>query len=72
MARTSSVLPDGKRFVKPSSAHPGLSFQLGRAGAEFHIESPEGPVALCVLSCENEDRRWVSENAGNLPWAEVA
>lgn len=36
------------------------------------IECPEGPVALCVLSCENEDTRWVPENAGNLLCAEVA
>jgi beta-lactamase class A len=36
------------------------------------LECPEGPVALCVLSCENEDKRWVPENAGNVLCAEVA
>jgi beta-lactamase class A len=36
------------------------------------IEWPAGPVALCVLSCENEDKRWVPENAGNRLCADVA
>jgi beta-lactamase class A len=36
------------------------------------IEWPAGPVALCVLSCENEDRRWVADNAGNRLCAEIA
>ena len=29
------------------------------------IECPKGPVAVCVLSCDNEDKRWVPDNAGN-------
>jgi beta-lactamase class A len=36
------------------------------------IECPAGPVAVCVLSCENEDQRWVPDNAGNRLCAEVA
>jgi len=36
------------------------------------IEWPAGPVALCVLSCENEDKRWVPDNAGNRLCAEIA
>ena len=36
------------------------------------IEWPGGPVALCVLSCENEDKRWVPDNAGNRLCADVA
>jgi beta-lactamase class A len=36
------------------------------------IEWPGGPVALCVMSCENEDKRWVPDNAGNLLCAQVA
>lgn len=31
-----------------------------------------GPVAVCVLTAENEDRRWVPDNAGNLLCARVA
>jgi beta-lactamase class A len=36
------------------------------------LEWPGGTVVLCVLSCENEDRRWVPDNAGNRLCAEVA
>jgi beta-lactamase class A len=36
------------------------------------IEWSKGPVALCVLSCENEDKRWVADNAGNRLCAEIA
>jgi beta-lactamase class A len=36
------------------------------------IECARGPVAVCVLSCENEDKRWVPDNAGNRLCAEIA
>jgi hypothetical protein len=36
------------------------------------IEWPNGPVAVCVLSCDNEDKRWVADNAGNRLCAEIA
>jgi beta-lactamase class A len=36
------------------------------------MEWPKGPVAVCVLSCKNEDKRWVADNAGNRLCAEVA
>lgn len=36
------------------------------------IDTPGGPVALCVLTAENEDHRWVSDNAGNRLCAEIA
>jgi beta-lactamase class A len=36
------------------------------------IECPAGPVALCVLTSENEDRRWVADNAGDVLCAQVA
>jgi beta-lactamase class A len=36
------------------------------------IECPAGPVAVCVMTDENEDRRWVTDNAGNRLCAEVA
>jgi beta-lactamase class A len=36
------------------------------------MECPAGPVALCVLSCQNADKRWVPDNAGNRLCAEVA
>jgi hypothetical protein len=45
---------------------------LHRSRSRETIECPEGPVALCVPTCENEDTRWVPENAGNPLCAEVA
>jgi beta-lactamase class A len=33
---------------------------------------PGGPVALCVLTADNEDKRWQADNAGNLVCARVA
>ena len=36
------------------------------------LEWPGGPVALCVLSFDNEDKRWVPDNAGNRLCADVA
>jgi beta-lactamase class A len=36
------------------------------------IECPGGPVAVCVMSYDNEDKRWVPDNAGNRLCAEVA
>jgi beta-lactamase class A len=36
------------------------------------VYSPAGPIALCVLTGENEDRRWSAENAGDRLCAEVA
>jgi beta-lactamase class A len=36
------------------------------------IEWPNGPVAVCVLSCDNDDKRWVADNAGNRLCADIA
>jgi hypothetical protein len=36
------------------------------------IECPGGPVALCVMTSENEDKRWVPDNAGNRLCADIA
>jgi len=33
---------------------------------------PSGPVAVCVLTADNEDQRWERDNAGNLLCARVA
>jgi hypothetical protein len=32
----------------------------------------EGPVALVVLTNENDDKRWVPDNAGNKLCADIA
>jgi D-alanyl-D-alanine carboxypeptidase (penicillin-binding protein 5/6) len=36
------------------------------------IESPRGPIAVCVLTSENEDKRWSDENAGKVLCAQAA
>lgn len=36
------------------------------------LETPTGPVVLCVLTAENEDRRWSDDNEGDLLCARVA
>ena len=36
------------------------------------IFSPSGPIALCVLTSENQDQRWVDDNAGSRLCADVA
>jgi beta-lactamase class A len=35
------------------------------------IEWPGGPVAFCVMSYDNEDKRWVPDNAGNRLCADI-
>jgi beta-lactamase class A len=52
-------------------AHKTGSVSDARTDAGL-IELPGGPVALCVLTAENADRRWVVDNAGNLFCANVA
>jgi beta-lactamase class A len=62
----------------PRLLPPGtkLAFKTGSLAetrtAAGIIEWPGGPVALCVMSAENEDKRWVPENAGNRLCAEIA
>ncbi|MHB1560982.1 MAG: hypothetical protein ACYC61_26305, partial [Isosphaeraceae bacterium] len=36
------------------------------------IECPAGPGAVCVLSFDNADHRWVPDTAGNVLCAEIA
>jgi D-alanyl-D-alanine carboxypeptidase (penicillin-binding protein 5/6) len=52
-------------------AHKTGSVSAVRTAAGL-IESPAGSIAVCVLTSENEDRRWSSENAGNRLCAQVA
>jgi beta-lactamase class A len=35
------------------------------------IEWPGGPVAVCVMSYDNQDKRWVPDNAGNVLCADI-
>jgi len=60
------LLPPGTRIAFKTGS---LADTRTAAGI---IEWPAGPVAVCVLSCENEDKRWVADNAGNRLCAEIA
>jgi beta-lactamase class A len=60
------LLPPGTRIAFKTGS---LAETRTAAGI---IECPAGPVALCVLSCENDDKRWVPDNAGNRLCAEIA
>jgi hypothetical protein len=61
------------RFLPPGTK---VAFKTGsldetRTAAGI-IEWPKGPVALCVLTNNNEDKRWVADNAGNRLCADIA
>ncbi|MBW3542534.1 MAG: serine hydrolase [Planctomycetes bacterium] len=43
-------------------AHKTGSVSAVRTDAGI-VNSPSGPIAICVLTAENEDRRWTDENA---------
>lgn len=61
------------RFLPESVkvAHKTGSLSNARTDAGI-LYLPSGPVALCVLTDDNEDKRWVLDNAGNLFCARVA
>ncbi len=61
------------RFLPPGTK---VAFKTGslddtRTAAGI-IECPGGPAAVCVLSHDNEDKRWVADNAGNRLCALIA
>lgn len=58
-------LPAGTRVAHKSGAVTHVRCEAGM------IESPAGPLAVCVLTDENVDRRWVPDNAAQLLCAEV-
>ncbi len=60
------LLPPGTKIAHKTGA---VSRVRCDAGIVF---SPSGPIALCVLTSENEDQRWVDENAANRLCARVA
>ncbi len=52
-------------------AHKTGSVDRSRTDAGI-IETASGPIALCVLTSENEDATWRADNAGNVLCAKVA
>ncbi len=59
-------LPAGTKL-----AHKTGSVAAVRTDAGI-LQTPSGPIALCVLTSQNKDQRWVAENAGNVLCANVA
>jgi serine-type D-Ala-D-Ala carboxypeptidase (penicillin-binding protein 5/6) len=51
-------------------AHKTGSVSASRCDAGI-METPRGPVAVCVLTAENRDRRWADDNAGDLLCAAI-
>jgi beta-lactamase class A len=60
------LLPDGVVVM-----HKDGSTEDTRTDAGL-IHTPAGIVAVCVLTTDNEDRRWRADNAGNMLCARVA
>jgi beta-lactamase class A len=52
-------------------AHKSGSVSDARTDAGL-LYFKQGPIALCVMTAENKDQRWVADNAGNLLCAKVA
>lgn len=58
-------LPEGTKL-----AHKGGSVGDARTDAGI-METPAGPIAVCVLTAENEDHSWTADNEGELLCAEI-
>ena len=61
------------RFLPPGTR---VAFKTGSVDASKTaagiIDTPGGPVAVCVLTEANQDQRWTADNAGNRLCADVA
>ncbi len=56
-SRLGRLLPEGTKIALKTG-----SVNAARTVAGI-VESPAGPFAICVLTAENQDRRWSEENA---------
>ncbi len=67
---------DKDKFPKLLPPETKVAFKTGSLSdtrtAAGIIECPAGPVAVCVMSYDNQDKRWVPDNAGNRLCAEIA
>lgn len=67
---------DKEKFPRFLPSGTKIAFKTGSVDAARTaaglIETPGGTVALCVMTAENEDQRWVANNAGNRLCAEIA
>ncbi|HZT81615.1 MAG TPA: serine hydrolase [Gemmataceae bacterium] len=61
------------RLLPPGTVVAHKTGQVSDARTDAGIlYLPGGPVALCVLTCDNADRAWRPDNAGNVFCAKVA
>jgi len=67
---------DDEKFPRFLPKGTKLAFKTGSVDAARTaagiIYTKGGPVAVCVMTDKNEDRRWVADNAGNRLCAEIA
>ncbi len=67
---------DKDKFPKLLPPETKVAFKTGSLSdtrtAAGIIECPAGPVAVCVMSYDNQDKRWVPDNGGNRLCAEIA
>lgn len=59
-------LPSGTKLAQKTG-----SVTAARTAAGI-IESPAGPIAVCVLTSDNKDQRWSDDNAGNVLCGKIA
>ena len=67
---------DDEKFPRYLPSGTTVAFKTGTVDdartAAGILYTPDGPIALCVLTDQNEDQRWIPDNAGNRLCAEVA
>lgn len=59
-------LPTGTKVAHKTGAVTAVRTAAGI------IDSPQGPIAVCVLTRDNQDKRWIDDNAGNRLCADIA
>jgi beta-lactamase class A len=60
------LLPEGTKVAHKTGSVDGVRTDAGI------VETPSGPIALCVLTSENKDTRWADDNAGDLLCSRIA
>jgi len=60
------LLPEGTKVAHKTGSVDGIRTDAGI------IETPAGPIALCVLTSENKDTRWADDNAGDVLCSRIA
>lgn len=67
---------DKEKFPRYLPGGTKIAFKTGSIDASRTcagiLYTPDGPVAVCVMTSENKDQSWGPDNAGNLLCAKVA